>query len=240
MKVVDLKTFFEKIEHDWTKDREVLETICKFTKTRVNDHAEEFQFTAGSEQTFFMKALAEHVGAKNFFEIGTGRGTACYAISLLPTIEKIVTIDIIPFEKKYDTAINFKPAHVSNKDLYDFIPFKEKQKISFKGREGLREELELGEGKYDLCFIDGNHSDPRIIVEDYYYCSKLLKEDGIIVFDDYHPQKFAVKSVVDRIASKNDDGLKFYLSINSGHLFPGATAAKDYGMVIVTKRDLGF
>ena len=236
MKVVDLKTFFEKIEYDWTKDREALETICKFTKTRPNNQIEEFKFTTNA-QTFFMKALAEHVGAKNFFEVGTGRGTACYAISLLPTVEKIVTIDIIPFEKKYDTAINFKPVHVSNKDLYDLMPFEEKQKISFKGRKNLREELESGEGKYDLCFIDGNHSDPRIIVEDYYYCSKLLKEDGIIVFDDYHPQKFAVKSVVDSIASKKEgEKLKFYL-VKS--LRPNGSE-KQNGMAIVTKRDLGF
>ena len=126
---------------------------------------------------------------------------------------------------------------VSNADLYDLIPFEQKSKISFKLRGEIPNILEHKSGQFDLCFIDGNHDDPRSIVEDYYVCTKLLKESGIIILDDYHPDRFAVKMVVDRVLEANPQ-LNSYLILHSGHIFGEGSQADDDGMVVISTRDL--
>ena len=237
--VVSLKDFFDKTGYNWKKDEETMKVICGLTKTRPKDGVEEFHFTDGHEQTFFMKALAEFYGSANFFEIGTGRGTACYALALLDKVKDIVTIDVVPHDQKKPEAINYKPAVVSNADLYDMIPYEQKKKISFNMRTELPRLLAEGSGAFDLCFIDGDHDNHRVIVEDYYFCTKILKEGGIIVFDDYHPTRFSVKPIVDRILN-TDSRLNSFLILHSGHLFNTKKIATDRGMVVLSYNNLGF
>ena len=108
MKTTPLKQFFQRISYDWEQDKSLLSEILKLSKTRVNYSVNEFTLSWGMEQTFFVKACCEAIGCKNFFEIGTGRGTSSYAVSLLPHVKKIVTVDIIPHNQKQSTAILIK------------------------------------------------------------------------------------------------------------------------------------
>ena len=180
---------------------EDIKTIAYYTKTRINQELEceldnyEPPGGVGLEQTFFIKSVLENIGAKRFFEIGTGRGTASYAVSLIPSIEKIVTIDIVPHEEKHKYAIGYKDNFVSNKDLYDMIPFEEKKKIDFRLRDNTYMQYE---DYFDVCFIDGNHSDYDVIREDFEICHKVIKDNGFIIWDDY-TDRFTVKRVVDDI-----------------------------------------
>ena len=238
LRKIELLDFFEKTGYDWRKDLEVMRTICGLTKTRPKENMSEFKFTDGHEQTFFMKALAEHHKTKSFFEIGTGRGTACYALALLDHVKEIQTVDIIPHDRKKPEAINYVPVMVSNQDLYDMIPYDQKSKINFNLRNQLPKILEEKPDHFDLCFIDGDHDNHRVIVEDYYYSTKILKEGGVIVFDDYHPTRFSVKSIVDRIL-ETDTKLNAYLILHSGHLFDTSKAATERGMVVLSYGDLG-
>jgi len=237
MKVIDLINFFINTGYIWKKDEESLKIICKLTKTRVKQGYEDFIFTAGHEQPFFMKALAEHINAKNFFEIGTGRGTACYTLSLIEDLKEIITVDIVPHDEKYKTAIDFKPAFVSNKDIDEMIPFEEKEKINFLHRNELHNFVEKNKNKFDLCFIDGDHDNHDIIYNDFEICSAVVKEDGVIVFDDYQQDRYSVKSVVDRILDMNPD-LNAFLITTSGHLFEMTKKVNDAGMVVVSKREI--
>ena len=237
MKTIDLKELFQKINYDYFSDKEKIEKICFYTKTRVKaDLAEEISLTRGMEQPFFVKSIVDWTQAKKFFEIGTGRGTASYSVSLSPSVEKIITIDIVPHAQKKEQAIGFKSAYVSNEDLYKLIPYEEKQKISFKQRGDLPVLLEKEE-KYDVCFIDGNHSDPAVIFEDYVICKKIMKEDGIIIWDDYEQDKFAIKTVVDHVL-KSDKDLDAVLVEFRGHLFESENKEKNSGMVIMRKGKL--
>ncbi len=54
------------------------------------------------------------------------------------------------------------------------------------------------EDYFDVCFIDGNHSDYDVIREDFEICHKVIKDNGFIIWDDY-TDKFMVKKVVDDI-----------------------------------------
>ena len=101
MKVTNLKDYFERIGYDWENDKEKLSLICNFTKTRIDPSKNAGEMSFGSEQCFLVKSVARDMKAQKFFEIGTGRGTACYSVALEDTIEEVYTIDIVShFQKK--------------------------------------------------------------------------------------------------------------------------------------------
>ena len=56
---------------------------------------------------------------------------------------------------------------------------------------------------FDICFIDGNHKVDKYIYDDYNVSKHILKDDGIIIFDDYGPD-WAVTRVVDDIIEKDN------------------------------------
>lgn len=238
MKTYDLNSFFEIINYNFKKDASVISEICRYTKTRPKIKPPDSILSRGVEQTFLIKAVAEWSKAKSFFEIGTGRGTACYATALVPRIENILTLDILPFDFKRQTAIDYKPAHVSNEDIYNMIPFEQKQKIRFSLRKDV---IPVGkktpdENEYDLCFIDGDHTNSRVIFEDFVNCMRLMSDDGIIIWDDYGQPQYAVKKVVDKILEK-DPSWHSVLIEQRGHLF-GGDPEKKVGMVLMSKREL--
>ena len=231
MKTTDLKTFFKRINYNLSKDREKLAHICSLTKTRVNPDKNKFDFDYGMEQAFFIKAFAEYVDCKNFFEIGTGRGTSSYAVSLIESVDKILTIDILSHNQKKQEAINYKPALVSNSDLYDLINLEEKKKIQFKHVDDYIDIVEKHNEGFDLCFIDGDHDNESIILNDFNICMKILKKPGYIVWDDYDPDRFKVKQVVDRIVSEQNH--KCELIEFRGHIFGDRDLEKNAGEVIM-------
>ena len=233
MQTLDLNSFFDQISYDWKKDEKLIEHICKFTKTRVNPTLASipFELSYGSEQTFLIKSIVEKYMAKTFFEIGTGRGTASYAVSSIPEIEEIHTLDIIPFHKKMNTAIGYSPAIASNKDLYDLISIEGKSKINF--HQGTSNNFDIpSDNKMDICFIDGNHSDPKIIIQDFLLCQKNLKKGGIIIWDDYTSKEHKVKQVVDTAIKRNPDTESTLIEFR-GHLFDDSRKEKDSGIVLM-------
>tara|TARA_B100000963_G_C22629617_1_gene674219 strand:- start:1893 stop:2597 length:705 start_codon:yes stop_codon:yes gene_type:complete len=234
MKTTNVVEFFERVGYDWRSDLNKLSTIYHFTKTRHNLNKNEGDMSFGAEQCFFVKAVANSIKASKFFEVGTGRGTACYAVSLEDTIDEIITIDIVSHYQKKKEAIGYREAIVSNEDLYGLIPFEEKEKIKFKHVSEVPFFVDELEGEFDLAFIDGNHTDAEVIKKDFETCNRLVRENGIILFDDYHPKKFKVKEVADRVLEQNPS-FKAELVCFHGHLFDTDKKVEDYGILMVTK-----
>lgn len=234
MKTLSLKEFFNLIGYDWEKDKNQIKTICHYTKTRVNPNITEVKLGFGTEQTFLIKAIAEWANIQSFFEIGTGRGTACYAVSLIPNVNSIHTVDILNFNQKFSTAIGYKPANVSLADIKNMIPFEEKNKVSFHHRNEFPLLRKQFKNQFDLAFIDGDHTNRAVILEDYAVCQDVLKKDGIILWDDWDPDRFAVKGIVEDIL-KGDSSLDAVLIEQRGHLFPDKPAEKDKGVVLMKK-----
>lgn len=234
MKTTGLLEYFNKVGYDWNEDRENLSTICHFTKTRIDPNKEEGQMSFGAEQCFLVKAVANHIKAEKFFEIGTGRGTACYSVALEDAVEEIVTIDIVSHFQKKREAIGYKEAIVSNDDIYQMIPFAEKHKIKFKHVSEVPFFEDELEDEFDLAFIDGNHTDIEVIENDFRIANKLVRDGGVILFDDYHPTKFAVKQVVDKILAENAN-FEAELVCFHGHLFEEERKVDDTGIVVVKK-----
>ena len=234
MKKIDLVTFFDNVGYDWKKDAELIKQICYLTKSRVNHSKVEFEFGHGMEQPFLVKAVAEWQKSDTFFEMGTGRGTACYSVSLLNSVERIDTIDIVPFDFRRNEAIGYEQAFVSNKDLYEMIPFVEKSKINFHQRTDLGRMLSSPNDGYDLFFVDGNHSDAGIISEDFIICKSFSRDNSIVIWDDYDPEKYAVRGVIESVLEKNPD-YDALLVESRGHLFGEKSPERNAGMVLMKK-----
>jgi len=237
MKTLGLNEFFNKIGYDWNKDKNKIETICHYTKTRVNPKKTKVSLDWGTEQTFLIKAVAEWINAKSFFEIGTGRGTACYAVSLIPNINDIHTIDILKFNQKFSTAIGYKPANVSLSDIRNMIPFPEKTKVYFHHRKEFSLLQKQFSKHFDLCFIDGDHTNKAVILEDFAVCQSLMKNNGIVIWDDYDPERFAVKEIVDNLLKK-DESLDAILVEQRGHLFKDKPEEYNKGIVLMKRGKL--
>ena len=231
MKITELQAFFDSIKYNAESDKKDIAHICSLTKTRPNEQKNNFEFDYGMEQTFFIKSFLQHSNAESFFEIGTGRGTSSYAASLIDNIKKITTVDIIPHSQKKHEAINYKPALVSNADLYGMIKFEQKEKISFKHVDDYVQIVGDNKESFDVCFIDGNHDNKSIILNDFNICMKLLKKPGYIIWDDYSPNQFKVKEVVDEISQEHN--LKCELIEFRGHMFGSKTPEKNAGEVIM-------
>ena len=232
MKTLGLQEYFDEVGYDWRKDEESMRTICHYTKTRVNPAMNEVRLTWGTEQTFLIKAVAESVGARSFFEIGTGRGTACYALSLIPEMKEIHTVDILDFNQKFATAIGFKPVTVSLSDIRNMIPFDEKSKIKFHHRKEFGELRAEFPGHFDLAFIDGDHDNEAVILEDYALCRDIVKPGGLILWDDYDEDRFAVKPILEKLLLE-DSSLSAMLVEQRGHLFNDKPREHGKGVVIM-------
>jgi predicted O-methyltransferase YrrM len=237
MNNIGLLEFFNKAGYDWQQDKEAIKDICFYTKSRVdnNKSSHDFDFAYGMEQPFILKAIADKIGANNFFEIGTGRGTASYSVSLSKTVSNISTIDIVPFYQKRVEAIGYEQAHVSNSDLRDMIKLPEKNKIKFYERSQFGEVLQdQPKNGYDLFFIDGNHTDFNVIKEDYLMCKLMSADNAVLVWDDYYPNKFAIKDVVSSVLNE-DRSLRAFLLSSRGHLFGTKPPELKEGMVVMMK-----
>lgn len=230
----DLNSFFSSVSYDWKKDAKDLTKICYLTKSRVSqDKDKQFSLSYGMEQPFLIKAIAEHKKSKNFFEIGTGRGTACYTVSLVDSIERIDTVDIIPPSHKRAEAIGYEPALVSNLDLFEMVPYEQKRKINFHERHNVSDVIRVNKS-YDLLFIDGNHTDYNVIFEDFEICRLLASDDAVIIWDDYYPDKFAIKDVLAAVVKKYGYDVKLIES--RGHLFTSKPPEQKCGTVIMSKK----
>ena len=234
MNIITLSDYFKEVGYDYQKDYNDIKTICFYTKTRVGTQyeLEDFVPSRGSEQTFLIKCILEKYNAKSFFEIGTGRGTACYAAALCDDVENVTTIDIVPHDSKKNEAIGGKPAYVSNKDLYGMIPYEQKSKIDFLHRSNIPQLMSEKAASFDVCFIDGNHDNPQVILEDYMICKRLTKTPGVIIWDDYDLDKFKVKDVIDQIA-KTDTNVTVRLINFRGYMFGTDNPEKTSGTVLM-------
>lgn len=238
---IELNEFFELIKYDFKQDLEDIKEICKLTKTRPKDVPQEFFMDYGSEQPLLIKSIVSKLKAENFFEIGTGRGTGSYSVALEESINFVATLDRIPHFFKQDTAIEFKPIKISQKGIHHMIKFKEKNKIKFYHNIQKPYLRTVYKNKFDVAFIDGNHTDKEIINSDINLSLRLLKKNGVLLFDDYEKdigksRKFSVGSVVDEFLYQND--YYSYLIEFRGHLFDKSNKEKNAGVLIASPFEL--
>lgn len=231
MEKIAITKFFESINYNWKNDFDVIKEIALITKTRVDENKDSVM-PYGIEQTFLIKSIAKNIKANNFYEIGSGRGTASFAVSLEKTINSVYSFDKFPRFIKQDTAINYRQAKVSLNNLKKIIPYSEKTKIKFRHIYLRPYYTKLLTGKVDLCFIDGNHDDYDIVMKDFLNCLKVVKkEKGIILFDDYSPDQYVVRNVVYDVLQNYN--FKTKLIEFRGHIFENGEKESNSGIVMM-------
>tara|TARA_A100001515_G_scaffold134008_1_gene123676 strand:+ start:5245 stop:5826 length:582 start_codon:yes stop_codon:yes gene_type:complete len=152
----------------------------------------------------------------NVLEIGTASGiTTKKILSLLENRGRLYCCD--PFID-YPDKQNRNNEDAYHKFLNNIKDVSSEENFYFKRdkSENFLDELySLGLKKtFDLIFIDGDHSTDAVI-SDFKYADLLIKDGGIIVFDDYHwiarhRRKIAnikppVKVAVEKILTKSKD-----------------------------------
>lgn len=251
MNIIDLKTYFSKINYDIDKYRDQINLINKLTKTRsnggntrqynINEINEIMKYnnhnieSYGMEQPFLINALCKYYNIEKYIEIGTGRGTSAYSTCILDNIIQVDTLDILNFNDKNNWAINFIPySNISLQNLYNLLPFNEKSKINFHCSNSKNFDYNIFEENYGAAFIDGCHDNYDIIMNDFIQCNKLVKDNGIIIMDDYGLFQ-TVTNVINDIYDKYKDKYKFTLIEFRGHLFDQNKKEKNKGIVLIEK-----
>ena len=231
MEKINITKFFESINYNWQNDLDYIKEIALITKTRIDEN-KHTEMPYGIEQTFLIKSIAKNIKANNFYEIGSGRGTASFAVSLEKSINSVYSFDKFPRFIKQETAINYRPARVSLNNIKDLIPFTEKTKIKFRHIYLRPYYTKLLQNKVDLCFIDGNHDDYDIVMKDFLNCLKVVKKNkGIILFDDYFPNQYIVRNVVQDVLQKYN--FKSKLIEFRGHIFENGEKESNSGIVMM-------
>ncbi len=119
----------------------------------------------------------------NFLEIGSHEGRSCsWLLDNILTHEtsRMHCVDIFyddGYEKKFGESL--KTRFFKNTKKYgEKIILHEEWSFDFLTKENIKKE------KYDFIYVDGNHS-AKCVIEDSVLSFRLLKSNGILIFDDY-------------------------------------------------------
>ena len=119
----------------------------------------------------------------NFLEIGSHEGRSCsWLLDNILTHEtsRMHCVDIFyddGYEKKFGESL--KTRFFKNTKKYgEKIILHEEWSFDFLTKENIKKE------KYDFIYVDGNHI-AKCVIEDSVLSFRLLKSNGILIFDDY-------------------------------------------------------
>ncbi|GJE93464.1 SAM-dependent methyltransferase-like protein [Phanerochaete sordida] len=129
------------------------------------------EMTAGGYEAVVLQQLAKIAKARNVLEIGMFTGTTTVALALVPTVEKVVTLELEAYLEQTNRPF-FAQAGVS-------------EKIDIRIGEALAslEELSAEGASFDMVFIDADKAN----YINYFHKlvdSGLLGKDGFIVVDN--------------------------------------------------------
>ncbi len=127
-----------------------------------------------------LKTLAK--GKKSYFEIGTWRGESIWNVA--KNIEDCTTLNLGDEEMK---AMNLPEKYI---ELHGFLSKKNPKILHLKGNT-LTFDFQNLQKKYDLIFIDGDHSYEMVKHDTQKVFQHLIHENSVVVWHDYayNPEK---------------------------------------------------
>ncbi len=178
--------------------------ICIFTKTGSRVKSLD-NLSINSRIVYILMRL---LNGSSLLEIGTGRGTTSYIVSLLSNVRSVVSLDIISFEQKMNTYINFDSINISNSDIYNLIEYKEKEKIKFLNEitdVEYAKKLNIKpfnynvytkqNNRFNICFIDGNPKIYENVKADFDVAHKVISKNGLILVTNYGYDNYVTKYI---------------------------------------------
>lgn len=188
-------------------------------------------YRANYERGILIYHLIRQYNLSSMLEIGFGRGYATFcaakAFHDAGSGGKIVTIDPA-LDENYVKALQ----HVLPKDLFTYITF-------MKGPS--QEVLKKVAGRFDLVYIDGDHS-YGATKSDWEMCKD--KYDKFLLFDDYHLPSKEDKGTIQcsQAIDEVDDPSKELIIMDRRLFFDDRRLSDDqidYGQVLLTKPGVG-
>jgi len=130
------------------------------------------EMSAGGYEAVVLREFATMTKAKRILEIGVFTSTTTVALALLPSVEKIVALDIEPY------LVDFAKPYYEQAEVQDKIDFRIGNAIK------TMEELEAEGQTFDMVFIDADKDGYHRYFEKIMDSKTLLKPDGLIVADN--------------------------------------------------------
>lgn len=176
-------------------------------KTQICDKASDPNWLHGYLLYALIGKIGNIVHDFTILDIGTARGfsSICMAKSLKDHgyKGKIITIDILPNEKKgYWNSIGDAQNRTRLELLSDYESLVEEYVIFLQGTSKLVLNL-LSLPKIDFAFLDGSHYYEDVNFEIKWMINH-MKKGGHVLFDDYSPQFPGVRRAFDEIRLKEE------------------------------------
>jgi predicted O-methyltransferase YrrM len=156
-------------------------TLKRMLRDRLHPDGNGLISLAGCSTENNLHVLRELIRAKkptNTLEIGLANGAS--ALAILASLKEFSAetyqhTSIDPFQKDFWKSTGL--CSVQSAGLQDHFRF-----VGYLSCQALPRLLEAGD-RFDLIYVDGSHSYSNVFV-DYYYGVRLLKKNGVILFDD--------------------------------------------------------
>lgn len=148
-----------------------------------------------------LRALINHFRCNNVLELGVRYGhTAKFLLDYCYSIKKYVGVDVpYSFQALTDQQQDEVPMQTgiiaSFNERFEAVTLE-------NGTKDIEDNIDILECKFDLIFIDADHSLTGV-VRDTGIALKLIEKDGIIVWHDYVTEE-GVKAFLDGYSQKDD------------------------------------
>lgn len=172
-------TIAKKLRTDFIKNKTIIEQTNWGAGSRINNETKHSTIGKLTKQSSLrpkyislLATMAKHYAHEHLLELGTCTGLTTTALAQTCRDAKIITIENAPTRARWAEK-NFKKLQLGNIKLLQ-------QDFS-----SALENLNRQKQKYDLVFIDGNHT-YNATVEYFERLQSSINENGVIVFDDIY------------------------------------------------------
>ena len=177
---------------------------------------EKYDYTDKSSILNIRNILSKN-GKYNYCEIGSYLGGSLVPFLRDPQCEYILSVDDRGNIQPDERGISYDYRHISTQTMLDTLS---KHSLNLKKLEtfdGSIHELNNNINKFDLVFIDGEHTDYACF-RDFIYSQKYLKENSVVMF---HDSTLVYKSlkIIQEYLTFNNIGHKFIKIPNSSVTF---------------------
>ena len=166
---------------------ELLPDIKGMPVCATADVAHTFELPYG--ERLILAAIASYLRPKKMFEFGTFTGTTTKLLAEACPTAEIETIDLPAGQFEWDPWVGEVIGMAFRDGSYPITQHRQdSRRFDFGSREGL----------YDLVYVDASHQHEDVVI-DSRNALRLVKAEGLVVWDDYQPGTMGVVTALNEL-----------------------------------------